>query len=143
LSAINRVRKSESRTLSAAARVEGTTVRTIRRLFPAALLQDQRGGRIGVKAGDSYSARVTITTEGGYRVVNARGSRERGLAGRHGATVRLVLRGKKPASALEEFRDKKVGGHALLTDFNLLLAQAHAGVLDQLDSLYVISGTRT
>ena len=142
LNAIARVRRGESRTPSHAARIEGTTLRSMRRLFPAAFRQDRRGGRIRVKATDSYSARVEILTDLGPLVVTARGSRERELAGRHRATVIRALRGKEPASALEQYRGKTVGGYALISDFNLLSALAQGGVLDQLDSLYVSPETR-
>ncbi len=135
--AINRVRRGESKTLSHAARIEGTTLKTIRRLLPAALLQNRPGGRIRVKAGDPYSQRVEIITDLGPQVVNARRSRERELAGRHRAMVIRVLRGLEPASALDQFRGKKVGGQELISDFDRLLEVAQGDVLGQLDSLYV------
>lgn len=56
--AINQVRRGKAKSLSAAARAEGTTVRTIKRLLPAALVKRRRGRRIGVKASDPYSERV-------------------------------------------------------------------------------------
>jgi hypothetical protein len=135
--AINRVRRGESRTPSHAARIEGTTLRSMRRLFPSAFLQDRPGGRIRVKASDRYSARVEILTDRGPVVVTARGSRQRERAGRHRATYMRVLAGKESATALEQFRGKTVGGHELISDFELLSPQAQAGVLHQLDSLYV------
>jgi hypothetical protein len=139
--AINRVKRGLSKTLSAAARAEGTTVQTIQRLLPAALIQDRPGGRIRVKAGDPYSQSVEIVTDLGPVVVKARGSRQRELAGRHRATVIRVLGGKEPASALEQFFGKTVGGQELITDFDLLSVLAQAGVVDQLDSLYVTPET--
>jgi hypothetical protein len=99
LNALNRVRKGKSKTLSAAAQAESTSVRTIRRLLPAALLQGRPGGRIRVKAGDPYSARVQIITDLGPLEVNARGSRERELAARHRSAVIGVLRGDEPPYA--------------------------------------------
>jgi hypothetical protein len=141
LAAINRVRRGQSKTLSDAARAENTTVKSIRRLLPSALVQDRLGGRIRVKAGDRYSARVQILTDRGPLTVTAHGSRERELAGRHRATVMRVLRNDEPASALEQFRGKSVGGHPLIVDINLLSEPAHGGVLDQLDNLYVSPGT--
>lgn len=139
--AINRVRRGQSKTLFAAARAENTTVKTLRRLLPSALLQDRPGGRIRVKAWDRYSAPVEILTDMGPLVITARGSRQRELAGRHRATAMRVLRNEEPASALHQFRGKSVGGHPLVTDINALSEPAHGGVLDQLDSLYVIPDT--
>jgi hypothetical protein len=139
--AINRVRRGQSKTLSSAARSENTTVKSIRRLLPSALRQDRPGGRIRVKAWDRYSAPVEILTDMGPLVVTARGSRQRELAGRHRATAMRVLRNEEPASALHQFRDKSVGGHPLIVDFDLLSAPARAGVLNQLDNLYVTPDT--
>ena len=137
LNAIARVRRGDSKTLSAAARAEGTTVRTIRRVVPAALLPIRRGNRVRVRASDSYSALVEIVTDSGAAVVSARGSRQRELAGQHRATWLRVLRGQEPASALEQYRGKKVGGYGLISDYGQLSSLAHAGVLGQLDTLYV------
>ena len=142
LHAINRVRRGQSKTVSSAARAEGTTVSTIQRLLPAALLQDRPGGRIRVKAGDPYSARVEIITDLGPLEVTAHGSRERELAGRHRAVVMRVLRGQEPASALDQFRGKTVGGHELISDPDRLFTLAERTDLDQLDALYVSPETR-
>ncbi len=117
--------------------MEGTTVRAMRKLTPGALIQDRPGGRIRVKASDRYSARVQLLTSEGSLTVTARGSHQRELAGQHRATVIRVLRGTDPAMALEQFRGKKVGGHELISDYELLSSFAQAGIVGQLDSLYV------
>jgi hypothetical protein len=137
LAAINRVRKGESRTLSAAARAESTSLKTIQKLLPAALRQDRSGGRIHVKPCDRYSARVEILAkEVGPKVVTARGSRQRTLAGQHRGLYNRVLKGVEPPSALAQFHGKKVGGYELVSDFDELSIFAQAGFLSQLDSLY-------
>jgi hypothetical protein len=137
LAAINRVRRGELRSLSRAARAEGTTVKSIRELLPAALIRSRRFRRLRVKAGDPYSERVEIVTNQGRLVVTAHGSRERNLAGRHRATYFGVLENKEPTLALEEFRGKKVGGHELISDFERFSILAQAGVVGQVGSLYV------
>lgn len=137
--AINRVRKGESTTLSAAARAQGTTVRTIRRQLPAALMQDRKGGRIRVKAGDSYSTPVPIITKDGPVDVIARGSRQRDLAGLHRLVSVNVLRDKVPPSALDYFRGKKVGGRELVSDCGQLSRLGKSGVLDQ---LFILSSSQ-
>jgi hypothetical protein len=109
----------------------------MRKLTPDALVQVRPGGRIRVKPTDRYSAEVQVLTGEGTLTVTARGSRQRELAGRHRATVIRVLRGTDPPSALEQFRGKKVGGYALISDYGQLSSLAHAGVLGQLDTLYV------
>jgi hypothetical protein len=136
LAAINRVRKGESKTLTAAARSEGTTVKAIRKLLPGALIKGDHDGRIRVKSGDTYSARVEIITATGPLVVIAHGSRERDLAGLYRSVVFRVLGGKEPASSLRQFRGKRVGGHKLISDFNQLHRLALAGALGQLEGLY-------
>jgi hypothetical protein len=140
LAAVNRVRRGQSKSLSLAARAERTTVRSIRRLLPAALIQDS-SRRIGVKAGDPYSAKVEIITDFGPEVVKARGSRERERAGRHRVTVIRVLGGELQPSALDEFRGKTVGGKRLIVDFEHVANLGQAGVVDQLGNLYVAPET--
>lgn len=140
--AINRVRRDKSRSLTAAARVEGTSVRSIRRYLPAALMQTGPGGRIRVKAGDPYSARVEIITDSGRLDTNGRGSRQRRLAARHRAVALKVLQRELPPNTLEQFRGMRVGGHELISDGDRLFTLAAAGVLGQLDVLYVSPETR-
>ncbi len=137
LSAIRRVRRGDSRTLTAAARAEGTSVRTIKRLLPLALLPVRSDNRIRVKASDQYSAKIQILSNEGALSVTARGSRQRELAGQHRATFMRVLQGKEPPSALEQYRGKKIGGHELISDFELLSSYAQAGDVGQLEALYV------
>ncbi|MFY9559611.1 MAG: hypothetical protein WAQ52_05190 [Terriglobales bacterium] len=137
LSAIRRVRRGDSRTLTAAARAEGTSVRTIKRLLPLALQPPRSNGRIRVRATDPYRSKVRILTASGSPDVMARGSRERDLAARHRTIATRVLRGKSPASALDEFRGKKVGGVELVSNYEDLRRLAQAGVLAQLDTFYV------
>ena len=78
-----------------------------------------------------------MVTADGNRVVTARGSRQRELAGLHRATYMRVLQGQESPAALKKYRGKSVGGHQLISDFALLSSFAQAGVIAQLDSLYV------
>ena len=137
LAAINRVRRREAKSVSAAARAEETTLRAIQRLVPKAIAQGRRGARIRVKPSDRYSAKVQILANDGAFTTTARGSRERELAGQHRATVMRVLRGVEPKSALERYRGKKVGGHDLVSDYAQLVLLANAGIVGQLEPLYV------
>jgi hypothetical protein len=137
LAAINRHRRGESKSLSAAARSEGTSVKSIKRLLPGALLPSRPGERLRVRASDSYRQSVEILTDGGATVVTARGSRERELAGQHRAAYLRVLRGDESASILKRFRGKTVGNRKLLTNSERLFELAHGGVVDNLAPLYV------
>ncbi|HKD83591.1 MAG TPA: hypothetical protein VKB58_02495 [Terriglobales bacterium] len=51
-----------------------------------------------------------------------------------------VLGDKLPASALQQFHGKKVGGQELISAYDQLSALARSGVLSQLDILYVSPG---
>jgi hypothetical protein len=135
--ALNLCRSGKVKSLSAAARMAGTTVRAMRKSVPAAITQKRPGGRIHVKTSDRYSAKVQILKDEGAITTTARGSRVRELAGQHRATVIRVLRGLEPKSALDRYRGKKVGGHELISDYSQLSLLAQAGVLGQLESLYV------
>ncbi|MFL6307674.1 MAG: hypothetical protein ACJ72H_29425 [Candidatus Sulfotelmatobacter sp.] len=135
--ALSRVRRGEAKTVSEAARAEGTTLRAIRELVPKAITQERPRARIRVKPSDRYSAKVQILIDKGAITATARGSRERDLAGQHRATYRRVLRRLEPKSALERYRGKKVGGHELVSDHEQLVLLAKAGVVGQLETLYV------
>jgi hypothetical protein len=137
IAALNLYRRGEAKSLSAAVRAEGTTIRAIRRWLPGAITQARPGGRIRVKPSDRYAAQVEVLTIDGQRVVTARGSRQRELAGRHRASFMRVLQGQESPAVLEQYRGKTVGGHELISDFALLSSFAQAGIVGQLDSLYV------
>jgi hypothetical protein len=123
---------------TAAAKAAGTTLSTMKRLVPDALVQDHPGGPVRVKRSDRYTAKVEILEKGvGPSVVTARGSRQRDLAGQHRAVYMRVLGNVDPPSVLDQFRGKKVGGRELMSDYTELTSWARRGVLDQLDTLYV------
>ena len=140
--ALSGVKRGEFDSLSDSARAAGTTVRTIKKNLPAALVQDRPGGRIHVKSSDPYRARVQILTNEGAVEVIARGSRQRELAGRHRSVAVKVLDGKLPATALEQFRDKRIGDQILISDPDRLFELLKGGELSQLDAVYVSPETR-
>src|ERR1019366_8976279 len=119
LAAINLYRRGDAKSLS------------------AAIAKGRFRGRIRVKASDPYSAKVQILADEGALTTTARGSRERELAGQHRATAIRVLRGLEPKSALERYRNRKVGGYELVSDYAQLVLLANAGVVGQLEPLYV------
>ena len=135
--ALNLYRSGKAKSAYAAARMAKTTLRTMKRRMPEALSQDRPGGRIRIKARDPYPAKVQILTHEGAITAVARGSRQRELAGQHRATFMRVLQGVEPKTALEQYRGKKVGGYELLSDYQQLRLFARAGILGQLDTLYV------
>jgi hypothetical protein len=136
--AINGVRKGKYKSLSAGALAEGTTVQSIKRLLPEALLPSRPGKAIRVRASDRYTQLVEILDNSGEVVqVLAHGSNERNLAGLHRAAYLAVLGNKQPSSILRRFRGKRVGGRKLLTNPERLFELARGGVVDDLSELYV------
>jgi hypothetical protein len=141
LAAINRVRRGQSPTLTAAAKAERTTVKAVQRWLPATVDRD-RAGHLRVRKSDRYAARVEILTDDGLLEVTAHGSRERELAGRHRSVWGRVLRSELPPTALVEFRGKTIGGHELVSDLDRLTTLLKGGALDRLRDLYVSPETR-
>jgi hypothetical protein len=137
LDVLNRMRKGAS--FSQAVKQAQTTIRATRKYVGSALRQSKPGGRVRVAKGDSFSAQVLIFTPLGLIPITARGTRQRSLAGQHFATVKAFLAGKSPASALDKFAGKSVGGHPLVVDVELLTALGYAGSLRG-DELYVALG---
>jgi hypothetical protein len=136
--AINGVRKGKYDSLSVGALAEGTTVHSIKRLLPRALLPSRRGKPIRVRASDRYTQLVEILDDSGkVAQVIAHGSYERDLAGVHRAACFAVLENKQPSSILKRFRGKRVGGRKLLTSPARLFELARGGVVDDLTALYV------
>jgi hypothetical protein len=136
--AINGVRKGKYKSLAAGALAEGTTVQSIKRLLPGALLPSRPGKPIRVRASDRYTQLVQILDDSGQVAeVIAHGSNERDLAGLHRAAYLAVLENKQPSSILRRFRGERVGGRKLLTNPARLFELAHGGVVDDLSALYV------
>lgn len=137
IEALGLYRSGKAKSPSAAVRMAKTTLKALKESVPRAISQDRLGGRVHIKPSDPYSAPVEILTESGAVVATARGSRQRQLAGQHRATWLRVVRRKESPSALEQYRGKNVGGRELLSDYEQLRLLARAGVLGQLDELYV------
>jgi len=140
IEALGLYRSGKAKSPSAAVRMARTTLKALKESVPRAISQDRLGGRIHIKPSDPYSAPVEILTESGAVVATARGYHQRQLAGQHRATAFRIAGRQEPPSALEQYRGRKVGGHELLSDYERLRMLARAGVLGQLDTLYVSAG---
>lgn len=140
IEALGLYRSGKAKSPSAAVRMARTTLKAFKESVPRAITQDRPGGRIDIKPSDPYSVRVEILTESGAVVATARGYHQRQLAGQHRATAFRIAGRQEPPSALEQFRGKKVGGYELLSNYERLRMLAKAGVLGQLDTLYVSAG---
>ena len=89
---------------------------TIRRQFAS-----QRGRRRPTPA-DREAVVVPVVTREGERPVLLRGSRVRELARSHRAEVRAYTKGHSDGSAIAKFAGKRVGGVALETNLDRLVA---------------------
>jgi hypothetical protein len=136
--AVAAVRRAEARgeklSVTQAARQEGTTVAAIKS-FPQLLKRTKPGQPLQVTKNDSYSRSVNIfiplrLRDGDVRTIKVRGYKEAQQASSYGTTVRRVLRGTLPPSALEEFKGVTVGKekYPLLADFNKLKRLTDAGI---------------
>jgi hypothetical protein len=137
LDALNLFRQGKAKSASDAARKAGTTLEALWHWVPLALEKNPRSGRVSIRPTDPYSAKVQIVTNDGTVIATARGSRQRELAGQHRATFMRVLRNEESPAALEKYRETKVGGHELISDYARLTTLAQAGLLGQLETLYV------
>lgn len=136
--AVAAVRRAQARgeklSVAQAARQEGTTVAAIKR-FPQLLKRTTPGQPLQVTKNDSYSRSVNIyiplrLRDGDVRTVKVRGYKEAQLGSNYATTVRRVLAGKLPPSALDEFKGVTLGKdrYPLLTDFNRLKRLTDAGI---------------
>ena len=126
LRALSSMRRGAS--LSRAARENGVTVRTVQRYVGQALLQNRRGGRIRAGKSDRLTRYLLIPADpAGSKEIKVRGSRAASEVAKYKAAVNRFLSGD--ASALTEWRGKKIAGHALLTDENTLKRLAVSDVL--------------
>lgn len=135
LSALSQMR--HGRSLSQAARLEHTTVRTVRTQL-GKQLRRERSGRYKATTGDTLRRELTIFGPDGYVPVVVRSSRQAELASRHLIAILQFLR-TGDRKFLQPFSGEQVGGVELLTDPDRIREVAEAGAL-KLDSLYQRGG---
>jgi len=86
---------------------------------------------------------MTVITSRGPIDVVVSNSRQRKLLNQYNLALRMFRAGEDGAdAALKAFEDKKVGGHALITDTKLLIELEEAGQLD-FEGFYVAIGARS
>jgi hypothetical protein len=133
LRALTAIRHGDS--LANAARAEGVSQRTIRKYVGSALRQDHAGGRIRAVPRDKFTRYLQIPGQdaSGLTQVAAKGSREAtALAAYVNARAAFLRSGDE--SLLRPFQGKKIGGHTLVTDPELVTALAEQG--ESFDELY-------
>jgi len=131
--ALVRVLRGES--LTAAVRAEHISVRTaLKHIGKYLRKRRSKGGKTKyVPIKRDHRIRMWLLTPLGYVPVSL-GSRNASLNGKHSAAVQKFLR-TGDVSVLEPFIGKRVAGHELVTDPQVLSALADAGAL-RLDDLY-------
>jgi lambda repressor-like predicted transcriptional regulator len=117
--------------LTAAAREEHIDPRTVRKYLKAEL----RGRGKATKA-DRRKREMLVPTSLGNSPVTVRGSRQASQLGRYMSAVSKYLR-TGDVDGLAEFEGKSIGGHALITDPDILSSLAQAGALT-LDEIYAV-----
>ena len=146
LAAVARMRR-EKLSLSAAAKAEGTHIRTVRRYAGTALERPGRRGLFRAKASDRLSRSLNFPTPLGQEVVVVRSSSTASAIGEYLNAVRKYLN-TGDTSALVRFRGKSFRTadgvrHEFITDQASLDRLADAGVL-AIEGLYqAVQGSRT
>jgi DNA-binding CsgD family transcriptional regulator len=131
LHALTEMRRGAS--LAEAAKSEGVSQRTILKYVGSALRQDHAGGRILAVPRDRFTRHLQIPGPDGPIQVTVKGNKEATeLAAYVSARARFLRSGDE--SALRRFHGKSIGGHTLVTDPQILTAQAEQG--ESFDQLY-------
>jgi DNA-binding CsgD family transcriptional regulator len=133
LHALTAIRHGAS--LAEAAKAEGVSQRTIRKYVGSALRQDHVGGRIRAVATDRFARYLQIPGQeiGGPTKVSVKGIKQATELASY-VNARAIFLRTGDTTALRRFEGKKIGGHTLVTDPQLLTALAEQG--DSFDQLY-------
>jgi hypothetical protein len=95
-----------------------------------------RDGRTQPRKADRRRRRMLIPTSRGPTPVTIHGSKQASRLGRYMSAVGKYLR-TGDADALDEFEGRRLAGHRLITDPDILSSLAQAGGL-QLDQIYAL-----
>jgi len=135
--------RREGISASVAARREGMKLKTLREHAGRYLYRSSPGKPWRVRDEDQLAVSMTVLTSQGRVDAIVRNSRERRLLHRYELALTRFRAGEDGAEAgLKAFEGRKVAGHALLTDTNLLIQLEEAGHLD-FDNLYTSFGGRS
>jgi hypothetical protein len=125
--------RSRGESLSQAARIERTTLRTVRKIVGKQLRRDATGHYRATR-GDTLRRDLNVLGFDGYEPVVARSWKQAQLAAEHLVAVNRFLR-TGDSEWLKPFVGKRVGGVELLTDPERLRILADADLV-KLDGLY-------
>lgn len=130
LHVLARMRRTGS-SLTAAAKEEHIDPRTVRKY-----LKSEMQGRGRPTKADRRKRDMLIPTTIGNAPVTVRGSKQASELGKYMSAVSKYLR-NGDVEGLARFEGKSIGGHALITDPDLLSSLAQAGALT-LDEIYAV-----
>lgn len=130
LHVLARMRRTGS-SLTVAAREEHIDPRTVRRYLSTDLKERGKATR-----GDRRKRDMLVPTTVGNAPVTVRGSKQASELGKYMSAVGKYLR-TGDVEGLGKFEGKSIGGHALITDPDLLSSLAQAGALT-LDEIYAV-----
>jgi hypothetical protein len=134
--------RREGVSASEAAHREKMKLETFRKGAGRFLYRSGRGKPWKVRSEDQLRFSMTVLTSRGPLDVIVSNSRQRKLLSRYNFALRMFRAGEDGAeAALKAFEGKKVGGHALITDIDLLIRLEEAGQLD-FEGFYVAIGAR-
>jgi hypothetical protein len=141
LAAVARMRR-EKLSLSAAAKLEETDIRTVRRYATTALERAGRRGLFRARAFDRIARRLNFPTPQGQMEIVVRSSRTASNIGEYLNAVRKYLN-TGDTSALARFRNKSFRSadrvkHEFITDPGLLNRLGDAGIL-AIEGLYRVA----
>lgn len=135
--------RREGVSASLAARREGMKLKTFRERAGRYLYRSSPGKPWKARGEDELAVSMSILTGQGRVGAIVRNSRERRLLHRYELALTAFRAGDDGAEAeLKAFKGKKVAGHTLITDANLLIQLEEAGQLD-FDNLYTSFGGRS
>ena len=133
LAVLSRMRKDRV-SLSAAARLERTTLRNVRKQVGTTLRRDSSSKRYAAKPGDTFRRDLSIFSPDGYRQIVVRSSKQAQLASQHLNAIQQYLRNGNP-DLLLPFRGKRIGGIELLIYPARIREFAEADLV-RMDALY-------
>jgi hypothetical protein len=135
--------RREEVSASKAARREGMKLETFRKGAERYLYRSGPGKPWKARSEDQLRFSMTILTNQGRIDDIVRNSRERKLLHEYEDALRMFRAGADGAEdALKAFEGKKVAGHTLITDINLLIELEEAGQLD-FEGFYSALGARS
>jgi hypothetical protein len=132
--------RRERLSLTAAARRNNTSPRTVLKHTPGNFSKVGASRRWKVRAGDTYASEMQVLTAQGLRTITVRGSKQRSIIGQHHNAVRRFLaEGEDAEAELLGFHGLAVSEHELLADPDAIGDMGERGELDEIDIYQLVA----